>query len=128
MSVDEKENEMVDGCEVFCQRDALTNHVINNMPPAELLGRLADLFKVLGDPTRVKLLWALSLHEMCVCELSAALDMSQSMVSHQLRLLKNARLVACRREGRSMYYSLADAHVSLLFSQGLEHVQEKEGV
>ena len=98
------------------------------MPDSELLVRLADLFKVLGDPTRVRILWALSLHEMCVCELAKSLDMSQSMVSHQLRLLRNARLVRGRREGRSIYYSLADAHVSLLFSQGLEHVQEKEGV
>ena len=128
MEREDKNNSPVEGCEVFCQREELLQHVMANMPQAELLERLAELFKVLGDPTRVKLLWALSMHEMCVCELSTALEMSQSMVSHQLRLLRNARLVACRREGRSMYYSLADAHVSLLFSQGLEHVQEKDGV
>ena len=101
------------------------DHIKQNLPETGVIDALAELFKSLGDPTRVRILWALSLHEMCVCELASSLEMNQSAVSHQLRLLKNARLVRARREGRSIYYSLADAHVSLLFSQGLEHVQER---
>lgn len=101
------------------------DHIKQNLPEIGVIDALAELFKSLGDPTRVRILWALSLHEMCVCELASSLEMNQSAVSHQLRLLKNARLVRARREGRSIYYSLADAHVSLLFSQGLEHVQER---
>lgn len=119
------EQESIDGCKIHHQREELVDHVQDNFPVTEVIGRLADLFKTLGDPTRVRILWALSLHEMCVCELASALEMTQSAVSHQLRLLKNAQLVRARREGRSIYYSLADAHVSLLFSQGLEHVQER---
>lgn len=114
-------------CGVYHTRDDLTHHAHDNMPPDDTIESLAELFKVLGEPTRVRILWTLSLHELCVCEIAETLDMTQSAVSHQLRLLKNAKLVRSRREGRSIYYSLADAHVSFLFSQGLEHVQEKEG-
>ncbi len=119
-------NDGVELCAAHHVREDLMQHTHNNMPQAATIEKLSELFKVLSEPTRVKILWALSLHEMCVCELAESLEMTQSAVSHQLRLLKNAKLVRARREGRSMYYSLADAHVSLLFSQGLEHVQEKE--
>ncbi|MDO4281906.1 MAG: metalloregulator ArsR/SmtB family transcription factor [Peptococcaceae bacterium] len=123
-----EQNDALETCEVFSCREDLTAHVKNNALDTSVLERLAELFKALGDPTRVRILWALSMHEMCVCELAEALDMTQSAVSHQLRLLRTAKLISNRREGRSIYYSLADAHVSLLFSQGLEHVQEKEGM
>lgn len=120
-----QEQESIDACKAHHQREDFVDHIKQNLPEPGVIGALAELFKSLGDPTRVRILWALSLHEMCVCELASSLEMNQSAVSHQLRLLKNARLVRARREGRSIYYSLADAHVSLLFSQGLEHVQER---
>ena len=120
-----QEQKSIDACKTHHQREDFVYHTKQNLPEHGVIDALAELFKSLGDPTRVRILWALSLHEMCVCELASSLEMNQSAVSHQLRLLKNARLVRARREGRSIYYSLADAHVSLLFSQGLEHVQER---
>ena len=85
---------------------------------------LAETFKVLGDTTRVRLLDALSRAEVCVCDLAALLRLSESAVSHQLRLLRSLRLVKSRRDGRHIYYTLADQHIVKLFEQGLEHVQE----
>ncbi|HHW91369.1 MAG TPA: helix-turn-helix transcriptional regulator [Firmicutes bacterium] len=85
--------------------------------------RLAETFKVLGDPTRIKILSALSEEELCVCDLSAVLDMSVSAISHQLRVLKGARLVKYRREGKNIFYSLDDEHVISLFRLALEHVR-----
>src|SRR5262245_34116745 len=85
---------------------------------------LAETFKVLGDATRVRLLDALSRAEVCVCDLAALLRLSESAVSHQLRLLRSLRLVKSRRDGRHIYYTLADQHIVKLFEQGLEHVQE----
>ena len=114
-----QEQESIDACKTHHQREDFVDHIKQNLPETGVIGALAELFKSLGDPTRVRILWALSLHEMCVCELASSLEMNQSAVSHQLRLVR------ARREGRSIYYSLADAHVSLLFSQGLEHVQER---
>ena len=93
------------------------------LPPLEALQDLAALFKALGDPTRVRILAALALRELCVCDLCAILDMSQSAVSHQLRLLRTARLVRFRRDGKNVFYSLDDEHVLALFAQGLEHVR-----
>lgn len=84
--------------------------------------RLAETFKVLGEPTRINILSALAGRELCVCELAAALHMNSSAVSHQLRILRNARLVKWRRDGKMAYYSLDDHHVLTLFEQGLEHV------
>ncbi|MCA5960601.1 metalloregulator ArsR/SmtB family transcription factor [Blautia sp. RD014234] len=85
---------------------------------------LADLFKVFGDPTRIRILYALSAGELCVCDIASVLNMTQSAISHQLRVLKQIKLVKFRREGKTVYYSLADAHVETILSQGLEHVQE----
>jgi DNA-binding transcriptional ArsR family regulator len=90
----------------------------------DTVGALADIFKVLGDPTRVRILDALSRGELCVCHLSQLLGLSESAVSHQLRLLRNTRVVRARREGRLMYYALDDKHVLTLFRQGLKHVEE----
>ena len=89
---------------------------------------LAETFRTLGDPTRVRILDALSHGELCVCDLAALVRMSESAVSHQLRLLRNLRLVKPRREGRMMFYSLDDRHIISLFRQGLRHVQENDGV
>lgn len=88
------------------------------------LYRLAELFKVFGDPTRVRILYALTEKELCVQEIADALSMTQSAISHQLRILKQAALVKFRRDGKTMYYSLADAHVATIMAQGLEHVCE----
>jgi ArsR family transcriptional regulator, lead/cadmium/zinc/bismuth-responsive transcriptional repressor len=85
---------------------------------------LAETFKVLGDTTRVRILDALSRAEVCVCDLAAMLKVTESAVSHQLRLLRSLRLVKSRRDGRHIYYTLADQHIVKLFEQGLEHVQE----
>jgi ArsR family transcriptional regulator, lead/cadmium/zinc/bismuth-responsive transcriptional repressor len=88
-------------------------------------GALAETFKVLGDPTRVRILDALARDEMAVCDLAELLGVTQSAVSHQLRLLRNMRLVQARRDGRHIYYALDDDHIAKLFKQGLEHVQER---
>ncbi|NLM97083.1 MAG: winged helix-turn-helix transcriptional regulator [Halanaerobiaceae bacterium] len=85
---------------------------------------LAELFKTIGDPTRIKILYTLSKEELCVCDLSEQLGMSLSAISHQLRILRAHKLVKFRKEGRSVFYSLDDDHVLCLFSQGLQHVLE----
>ncbi|AMK11388.1 MAG: ArsR/SmtB family transcription factor [Pseudodesulfovibrio sp.] len=86
---------------------------------------LAELFKALGDYTRVRILFALSVGELCVCALAEVLDMSQSAISHQLRLLRAAKLVRYRKEGKNVFYSLDDDHVRNLVSQGLDHIKEE---
>ena len=91
---------------------------------ADTVGALADIFKVLGDPTRVRILDVLSRGEECVCRLAQLLGLTESAVSHQLRLLRNTRIVRSRRDGRLIYYALDDRHVLTLFRQGLRHVEE----
>jgi len=93
--------------------------------PAEVVEPLADTFKMLGDATRVRLLDALSRGELCVCELAALVGLSESAVSHQLRLLRGLRVVRPRRAGRQVFYSLDDQHIMALFQQGLRHVEEE---
>lgn len=95
------------------------------MPDEDDLLDLAELFKVFGDSTRVKILCALLRAEMCVCDIAVLLGMTKSSISHQLRILKQSKLVKYRREGRVVYYSLADEHVEHIFDQGLSHVCEK---
>lgn len=87
-------------------------------------GELAETFRMLGDPTRVRMLDALALSELCVCDLATLIGLSESAVSHQLRLLRNLRLVKARRDGRMVFYSIDDGHIITLFRQGLRHVQE----
>lgn len=99
-------------------------NVLTPIPDSEILQSLADLFKIFGDPTRIRILCALSEQELCVCDIAAILEMSQSAISHQLRTLKQSHLVTSRRDGKTVYYSLADSHVSAILSQGLEHVLE----
>jgi DNA-binding transcriptional ArsR family regulator len=98
--------------------------VRREMPGDRVLGDLADLFKALSDRTRVHILFALSRAELCVCDLTEILNMSSSAVSHQLRVLRASKLVTFRREGKNVFYSLADAHVQKLFEQAMEHVRE----
>ncbi len=84
---------------------------------------LAEVFKVLGDPTRIKIIFALSCFELCVCDIAETVGMTQSAVSHQLRLMRNMKLVKYRKEGKSVYYSLDDDHILQLFNQGMEHIK-----
>ena len=95
------------------------------MPAEEQLSKLAELFKSFGDETRMKILYALSLSDMCVCAIAELLAMEQSAISHQLKILKNAKLVKCRREGKTNIYSLADDHVRHIIGQGYEHLTEE---
>ena len=94
------------------------------MPDEEMLYDLAELFKVFGDTTRARILCALFESEMCVCDISILLGMTQSSISHQLRVLKSAKLVKNRKEGKVVYYSLDDEHIKHIFEQGLEHISE----
>ncbi len=94
------------------------------LPTDEEVYYLAELFKVFADSTRIKILYAISEQELCVMDICQALNMSQSSISHQLRVLKQSRLVKFRRDGRTIYYSLADHHVQTMLSQGMEHVTE----
>jgi len=114
----------VDRCDCNCIHEDVVARVRRFMPPEEHLMELSDLFKVFADSTRVKILCALSQTEMCVCDIAVLLGMTKSSISHQLRVLKQAKLVKNRREGRVVYYSLADDHVSTIFDQGLLHVLE----
>ena len=99
--------------------------VNDNMPDEDELYDLAELFKVFGDSTRIRILFVLFESEVCVCDLAETLNMTQSAVSHQLRILKQAKLIKNRREGKSIFYSLADGHVRTIISQGIEHIEEK---
>lgn len=94
------------------------------MPEAELLSDLSDFFKVIGDGTRIKILWALDENEMCVCDLANLLNMTKSAVSHQLRALRDNNLVKFRKSGKEVFYSLADNHVKEIFEQGMIHIKE----
>lgn len=94
------------------------------MPPEEQLLSLAELFKVFGDGTRIRILYALFEDEICVCDIAKLLGMTQSAVSHQLRILKQAHLIRSRRDGKTIFYALADDHVATLIRQGMEHVCE----
>ena len=116
--------ECIDCCEEKELHLDLLHKVEDNMPDEELLYELAELFKVFGDPTRIKILFVLCQAEVCVCDLAEELHMSVSAVSHQLKILKTNRLVKCRREGKSVFYSLADEHVRTVISQGMEHITE----
>jgi len=114
----------IESCNCSIIHEDIIEKVRESMPPEESLYDLAELFKVFGDSTRIRILHALSASEMCVCDIAALLGMTQSAISHQLRVLKHARLVKYRKEGKVIYYSLADDHVNQIFAQGLEHVNE----
>ncbi len=103
---------------------AMVKAVCAEMPPEELLCDLGDLFKVFGDTTRVRILYSLFESEMCVCAIAEVLGMTQSAISHQLKVLKDARLVDNRREGKTIMYFLADDHVRSIIGQGYEHLRE----
>lgn len=116
--------ENVELCELKHVHEDIVKEVFDKMPADEELFDLAELFKVFGDSTRIRILNALLVSEMCVCDLANILKMSQSAVSHQLRNLKNAKLVKNRKEGKTVFYSLADDHVITILNQGIEHIEE----
>ena len=111
-------------CDTEEIHEELLKIVDETMPDETELDSLAELFKVFGDPTRIRILFVLFETEVCVCDLARALNMTQSAVSHQLRILKQSRLVKNRREGKSMFYSLADDHVRTMIAQGREYILE----
>lgn len=114
----------VECCDTFCVHKELQKKVNEQMPEEDELYDLAELFKVFGDSTRIRILFVLFEAEVCVCDLADILNMTQSAVSHQLKILKQAKLVKSRREGKSVFYSLADGHVSTIIAQGREHIEE----
>jgi ArsR family transcriptional regulator len=117
----EKENMC---CETVEVHEELLKIVNETMPEETELYDLAELFKVFGDSTRIRILFVLFEAEVCVCDLAAVLNMSQSAISHQLRILKQSKLVKSRREGKSIFYSLADDHVRTIIAQGRTHIEE----
>lgn len=117
--------DFLDICEDKCvNKDNVKSVKNNRLLPDEVLG-LSELFKAIGDGTRIRLLHALGQKELCVCDLEEVLEMTQSAISHQLRVLRNLRLVKFRKEGKNVYYSLDDEHIINLFTQGLTHIRHK---
>ncbi len=104
--------------------DEMVGHISETMPPEEELADMAELFKVFGDSTRIKILFILSKCEMCVCDIAQTLNMTQPAVSYQLKVLKQARLVRNRKAGKTVYYSLADSHVETIIGMAKEHLEE----
>lgn len=115
--------------EMFCDCEVLHEEIVEevkkSMADDEALADISDFFRIFGDSTRIKILWALDKSELCVCDIAVLISMTKSAVSHQLRVLKDARLVKSRREGRVIFYSLADAHVKDIFEKAVEHLAEK---
>lgn len=120
-----EEKEVIQNCQCTVIHEDIVNKVREYIPKEEILYDLADLFKIFGDTTRIKILSALLQEEMCVCDIAALLGMTHSAISHQLRVLKQARLVRYRKEGKVVYYSLDDDHVKSIFNQGLIHIEER---
>jgi ArsR family transcriptional regulator, lead/cadmium/zinc/bismuth-responsive transcriptional repressor len=120
----EKDEREIECCETSEVHEELLKIVREKLPAEEQLYDLAELFKVFGDSTRIRILFVLFESEVCVCDLAAALNMTVSAVSHQLKILKQNKLIKSRREGRSVFYSLADDHVRTIVSQGMEHIEE----
>ena len=117
-------NNNIEKCNCNIIHNDVVDKVKSQLPQEEVLYDLAEFFKVFGDSTRIKIICALFESEMCVCDLAALLNVSQSAISHQLRTLKGARLVRYRREGKVIYYSLDDEHIKHIFDEGLKHISE----
>lgn len=116
--------EEIEQCEFMHVHEDIVEKVVEKMPEEEKMYDLADFFKVFADSTRIKMLYVLMCSEMCVCDLAQLLNMTQSAISHQLRMLKQMDLVRNRREGKTIFYSLSDDHIKDILSQGLEHIEE----
>lgn len=111
-------------CEHICIHREVVQLALSEMPDEEKLYDLAELFKIFGDSTRIKILYVLFETEMCVCDIAETLGMTISAISHQLKILKQAKLVKFRRNGKSIIYSLADDHVRTIINQGMNHIEE----
>ena len=118
------EKSEIERCSCTIIHQEVVDEIKAVMPAEELLYDLAELFKVFGDTTRVKILHALFRSEMCVCDIAALLGMTQSAISHQLKILKQTRLVKFKRDGKVVYYSLDDSHIKDIFDLGFKHIQE----
>ena len=114
----------VECCDFIHAHEEIVEKVRQELPDEDTLYDLSELFRIFGDSTRIRILYVLFEAEMCVCDIAQLLGMTQSAISHQLRALKNARLVKARRDGKTVFYSLADDHVKTIIDQGLEHVAE----
>ena len=114
--------------ENFCDCEVLHEEVVTevkkSMADDETVADISDFFRIFGDSTRIKILWALDKSELCVCDIAALISMTKSAVSHQLKVLRDARLVKSRREGKVVFYSLADDHVKDIFEKAVEHIDE----
>lgn len=115
----------MNGGSIMHNHEAILSAVKNELPTEELLCDLADLFKLFGDTTRMRILFSLFESEMCVCAIAELLHMTQSAISHQLKVLKEGKLVDCRRDGKTIYYFLADNHVRTIIGQGFDHLIEE---
>ena len=118
------EQNTIERCDYIHAHEDIIAKVNETMPDEEILYDLAELFKIFGDSTRIKILYVLFEAEMCVCDIAQLLNMTQSAISHQLRALKQSKLVKYRREGKTVFYSLADGHVRTILDQGMEHISE----
>ena len=116
-------NEFVCDCNIIHQE--VVDETLKKMPKQDLFNQLAEFFKIIGDPTRTKILFALDQNEMCVCDIANVLGMSKSSISHQLATLRKSGIVKCRREGKEVYYTLDDEHVKQVFEVGIEHIEHK---
>lgn len=114
----------VECCDTLNVHEQIIERVRQKLPDEEQLKDLADFYKVFGDATRIKILYVLLQSEMCVCDLAELLQMTQSAISHQLRVLKQMKLVKNRREGKTVFYLLADGHIQAIINQGMEHIKE----
>ncbi len=117
-------NEYMCDCNII--HEDVVKNTLNKMPEKELFQKLAEFFKMIGDPTRTKILFALDQNEMCVCDIANVLGMTKSSISHQLATLKQSGIVKYRKEGKEVYYTLDDDHVQQVFEIAIEHIQHKE--
>ena len=124
MAAKEELQDDVPRCEFIHAHPETIKAVQESMPAEEELYDLSELFKIFADSTRIRILYVLLEHEMCVCDLAQTLNMTQSAISHQLRMLKQMKLVTNRREGKTVFYSLADGHIKSIVNQGMEHIRE----
>lgn len=116
-------NEFICDCNII--HEDIVKDTTSKMPEDNIFNKLAEFFKILGDTTRAKILFALDQNEMCVCDIANVLGMSKSSISHQLSTLRRAGIVKCRKQGKEVYYMLDDEHVSKLFELGIEHIEHK---
>ena len=117
-------NEFICDCNVIHQE--VVDDTIKNMPEEDTFNKLAEFFKILGDTTRVKILFALDHNEMCVCDIANVLEMTKSSISHQLGTLRRSGIVKCRKVGKEVFYALDDEHVKQVFEIGVEHIEHRK--